>query len=180
LNSTHPEIPNHDYESNIALTYEYLEKSITAAKSNIDSINTRLGLLIGFSATLIRFSSGLPDKLSVDFYSLKGELLGCNSCLLLQVLCCIFLVISIIVSLWGLSPITVKTNLTPQQLLENAGLASKNDYKLAIIHFWEKILPKIMEVVEKKSSRLRCAIVLFGIAASLSALDIIIASISKY
>jgi hypothetical protein len=180
LNSTHQEIPNNDYESNIALTYEYLEKSITTAKSNIDSINTRLGLLIGFNATLIRFSSGLPDKSSVNFYSLQGEPLGCNSCLILQVICCIFLVISIIVSLWGLSPITVKTTLTPQQLLKNAGLAAKNDYKLAIIYFWEKILPEIMKVVDKKSSRLRCAIVLFGIAACLSALDIMIASICKY
>lgn len=88
--------------------------------------------------------------------------------------------ISIIVSLWGLSPITVKTTLTPQQLLKNAGLAAKNDYKLAIIYFWEKILPEIMKVVDKKSSRLRCAIVLFGIAACLSALDIMIASICKY
>jgi hypothetical protein len=80
---------------------------------------------------------------------------------------------------WGLFPVRVRTTLTPTQLLDNASSASENDYKLAIIYFWDKIIPELLKVRDKKSSRLRYAIVLFAVAASISALDVIIASIFK-
>jgi hypothetical protein len=179
LSSTHQESPSYnDYKANIALSYEYLDKSVTEVKSNIDSINTRLGLIVGFDATFIRFSSGLPDK-TATIASVADDFLACYSCLILKIIFCVCLSISIGVAVWGLFPVKVSTTLTPKQLLDNASLASENDYKLAIIYFWSKIIPELLKVRDKKSSRLRYAIGLFAVAASISALDVVIASVFK-
>ncbi|HEY9813872.1 MAG TPA: hypothetical protein V6D31_10115 [Candidatus Sericytochromatia bacterium] len=180
MGSTHQESPGYDdYKSNIALSYEYLGKSIAEVKSNIDSINTRLGLIVGLDATFIRFSSGLPDQVAT-VASVADYFLVCYSCLILKVLFCVCLSISIGLAVWGLFPVKVSTTLTPKQLLDNASLAYENDYKLAIIYFWDKIIPELLRVRDQKSSRLRYAIILFAIAAFISALDVMIASIFKY
>ena len=179
MSSTHQESPSYeDYKANIALSYGYLDKTVTELKSNIDTINTRLGLIVGLDATFIRFSSGLPDK-TVAIASVTDNLLACYSCLILKILFCACLSTSIGIAVWGLFPVRVRTTLTPTQLLDNASSASENDYKLAIIYFWDKIIPELLKVRDKKSSRLRYAIVLFAVAASISALDVIIASIFK-
>lgn len=179
MSCTHQEPPSYEaYKANIALSYEYLNKSVTEVKSNIDSINTRLGLIVGFDATFIRFSSGLPDQ-TATLASVADNFLVCYSCLILKILFCICLSISLGIAVWGLFPVKVSTTLTPKQLLNNANLASENDYKLAIIYFWDKIIPELLKIRDKKSTRLRYAIGLFAVAASVSALDVIIASVFK-
>ncbi|MEO8890491.1 MAG: hypothetical protein ABI417_02980 [Coleofasciculaceae cyanobacterium] len=177
MSFAHQESPSNEaYKANIALSYEYLNKSVTEIKSNIDNINTKLGLIVGFNATFIRFSSGLPDQ-TANLASGVDDYLVCYSCLILKIFFCIFLSLSIGTATWGLFPVKAITTLTPKQLLENANRASENDYKLSIIYFWEKIMPDLLKIREKKSTRLRYSIVLFAVSASLSALDVIIASI---
>lgn len=179
MSSTHQEYPSYeDYKANIALSYGYLDKSVTEIKSNIDTINTRLGLIVGLDATFLRFSSGLPDQ-TVTIASVTDNLLFCYSCLILKILFCVCLSTSIGIAVWGLFPVKISTTLTPTQLLDNANSASENNFKLAIIYFWDKIIPELLKVREKKSSRLRYAIGLFAVATSLSALDEIIASVFK-
>lgn len=157
-------------DSKIALIYENVEKSIIAIRSNLDALNTKLGLLIGFNATLIRFSPGLPDKGSVAS-------MPCYSCLGFKVLSCILLSVSIGICLWGLSPESIPAILKPKRLLEEASKGSKEDYQVAIIDFWDKELQNLYEIKQKKLNRLKWAIKFFGLAAWLSALDIIITSV---
>lgn len=135
-----------------------------------------MGLIVGFDATFIRLSSGLPDQ-NTTFAVVVDNYLACYSCLILKVLFFICLSISLGIALWGLFPVKVSTNLTPKQLLDNAKSASENDYKLAIIYFWQKIIPEILRIRDKKSNILRYAIVFFAVAAVVSALDVIIASV---
>ncbi len=179
MSCTHQESPSDEaYKANIALSYEYLNKSVTEIKSNIDSINTKLGLIVGFNATFIRFSSGLPNQ-TANLASGVDNYLVCYSCLILKIFFCIFLSLSMGIAVWGLFPVKVITTLTPTQLLEKAKLASENDYKLAIIYLWEKIMPDLLKIRDEKSTRLRWSLVLFAVAVSLSVLDVIIASIYK-
>jgi hypothetical protein len=161
---------NDNSDSKIPLIYEYVEKSITAIRSNLDALNTKLGLMIGFNATFIRFSPGLPDKSSLASMS-------CYSCLVLKVLSCAFLLVSIGICLWGLSPESVPAFLKPKRLLEEAKKGSKEDYQIAIIDFWDEEMENLYEIKEKKSERLKCAIKVFGLAACLSGVDIIITSL---
>jgi hypothetical protein len=161
---------NDNSDSKIPLIYEYVEKSIIAIRSNLDGLNTKLGLLIGFNATLIRFSPGLPDKGSVASMS-------CYSCLVFKVLSCVFLSFSIGICLWGLSPESVPAFLKPKRLLEEAIKGSKEDYQIAIIDFWDEEMEELYKIKEKKSKRLKLAIKFFGLAAWLSGLDIIITSL---
>ena len=177
---THYETSNNEtYNSNITLSYEYVEKTIAHVRNNIDVLNNRLALLIGFNASLIRFSPGLPDR------SLKNSIcvnetvssLSCNSCLLFKVLCCAFLTISIAICLWGLSPEKTKDIIPPKELIDKASLNSEINFKLAIITTWDTILKNLYKVKDKKSNCLVWAICFLGFASLMSALDIIIASL---
>jgi hypothetical protein len=179
LSSTQQESPTDEScKANIALSYEYLNRSVTEVKSNIDSIHTRLGLIVGFDATFIKLSSDLPDQ-TATLASIGDNHLVCYSCLILKILFFICLSISLGIALWGLFPIKVSTNLTPTQLLDKVEVASENEYKLAIIHFWGKIIPEILRIRDEKSKRLRYSIMLFAVAVYVSALDVIIASVFK-
>lgn len=56
-------LDDREYETNISLSYEYIEKSIQEIKDIINNTNTQLGVLIGFNFTFIRFFiNDLPDK----------------------------------------------------------------------------------------------------------------------
>lgn len=159
-----------NFDSKISLIYENVEKSITAMRSNLDALNTKLGVLIGFNATLIRFSPDLPDKGTIAS-------MPCYSCLDLKVLSCIFLSVSIGICLWGLFPESIPSLLQPKRLLEEATKGSKDDYQEAIIKFWDEELQNLNRISQKKTNRFKCAINFFGLATWLSALDIIITSI---
>ena len=173
---------NETYHSNIALSYEYVEKTLAHVRNNIDALNNRLALLIGFNATLIRFSPGLPDhSLKANIYVKEAIIsLSCYSCLTFKILSCTFLAISITICLWGLSPEKVKDILPPNDLLNNAELNSDINFKLAIITVWNVAIKRLYKVKDKKSNCLVCAIHVFGLASLLSALDIIIASLLQY
>ena len=69
-------ISDEEYESNISLSYEYLEKSIKEIQDIINNTNTQLGVLIGFNLTFVRFFlSEVPDKV-VDLNGIYCEFFG--------------------------------------------------------------------------------------------------------
>ena len=82
LMTKNPELTSIDeqYEANVSLIYDYVEKSIKEIQDISDNTNTKLGLLIGFNLTFIRFFlSELPDNIC------DLDLLPCNSCWLLKI-----------------------------------------------------------------------------------------------
>ena len=124
-----------EYKDNLALSYEYIEKSLKEVQDINNSINTQLGLLIGFNFTFIRFFlSDLPGR-KIDSYSLP-----CNSCLLLKVSAYSLAIASISLCLFGLYK-TIKFYIIPPNLLiENCDRVSTQELKLAIIDTWQEKL----------------------------------------
>ena len=124
-----------EYEANLALSYEYTEKALKEVQDINNSINTQLGLLIGFNFTFIRFFlSDLPDR-NIDSNSLP-----CNSCLVLNLLAYGFAIASISWCLFGLYKTIRFYIIPPNLLIENCDRVSPQELKLAIIDTWQEKL----------------------------------------
>lgn len=121
-----------EYKDNLALSYEYIEKSLKEVQDINNNINTQLGLLIGSNLTFIRFFlSDLPGR------NIESNFLPCNSCLILKVLAFGFAIASISWCLFGLYK-TIKFYIIPPKLLiENCDRVSPQELKLAIIDTWQ-------------------------------------------
>lgn len=171
------EIPNssptdEDYEINIALSYDYIEKSLKEIQDINNNTNTQLGLLIGFNFTFIRFFiNDLPNKI-VNLNSWS-----CNSCLLFKILAYGLAIASISLCFFGLYK-TIKYYIIPPNLLiENCNRVSNAELKLAIIDTWQNKLKDFKEVTQQKKQILNRSIILLLISGLMAIIDEIIASI---
>lgn len=161
-----------EYENNIDLSYEYIEKSIKEVQDASNHINTQLGLLIGFNLTFTRFFiNGLPDRTyNLDF-------LPCNSCWLFKILAYIFSVASIILCFTGLYKTIDYNIIKPNVLVKNCDRAPNVELKLAIIDTWNEKLEKFINLAEQKKELLNYSIILLLFSGLIAALDKIIADI---
>lgn len=134
-----------EYEVNVALSYEYIEKSINEVQGISNNTNTQLGLLIGFNFTFIRFFlSELPDK------ECCLNSLPCYSCLLLKFIAYILAIASNVSSFVGLYQSIKYYIIPPNLLVENCESASKLEFKLAIIDTWQEKLDEFIKLAEQK------------------------------
>ena len=156
-----------DYDANLSLSYEYVEKSLQEVQDINNNINAQLGLLIGFDFTFIRFFiNGLPNRININDSSLY-----CNSCLLFKIIAYSFSVASIILCLWGLYK-TVKYYIIPPNLLiENCDRVSNQELKLAIIDTWKDKLKDFKDLTQQKKRILNRSILLLVISGLFSVLD---------
>lgn len=161
-----------EYEANLALSYEYIEKSLKEVQDINNSINTQLGLLIGFNFTFIRFFlSDLPDR-NIDSNSLP-----CNSCLVLKLLAFGFAIASISWCLLGLYK-TIKFYIIPPKLLiENCDRVSSQELKLAIIDTWQEKLESFQASNSYKKQLVNRSIFLLLLSGVMVILDKLVASI---
>ncbi|MEG4087776.1 hypothetical protein [Microcoleus sp. POL10_C6] len=77
---------NNECNPNITLIYEYADQALKDLDQSINRLTTKLGVVLGFDAALIRFFSSLPDRsvaVNIDALDISLE---CNSCLLLKIL----------------------------------------------------------------------------------------------
>jgi len=118
---THQEFSqSDDYDLNIALTYKYVEESVKALQENIKNLNTRLGLIIGFDAGLIRLASELPSKyLKCHAQAIENCLL-CYSCFFLKLIVIVLFSLSIGVCSWYVFPKGVSSVIFASELLDKA------------------------------------------------------------
>lgn len=166
-----------DDNSNITLIYEYAQQALKDLISTRTALNTKLAAVIGFDATLIRFSSSLPDKsLVIDLVNLDLHL-NCYSCLLLKILSDTILVISLILALSGFRPQKVGEIILPEELMEKCLEISEEHYRQSIIDDWNNLIKEVAKITDRTAKFLNRAVLFLGIAAILSAIDIILASL---
>lgn len=160
-----------DYDDNLALSYNYIEKSLQEVQDINNNTNTQLGLLIGFNFTFIRF---FINDLATN---LTNNSAPCNSCLLLKVLAYFFSSASIICCFFGLYK-TVKYYIIPPHLLiENCDKVPSSELKLAIMDTWQEKLKNFKEVTQEKKRILNKAIALISISGLMSIFNYIVVSI---
>jgi len=138
-------ISDEEYESNVSLSYEYLEKSIKEIQDIINNTNTQLGVLIGFNFTFIRF---FINEISGEVTNLDN--LPCNSCLWFKVLAYLFSIISIILGFLGLYQTIEWEILEPDFLLKNCDRVFGWELRLTIIESWQDKLNKFKQLADVK------------------------------
>ena len=159
-------IEDREYEINITLSYEYVEKSIQEVKDIINNTNTQLGVLIGFNFTFIRFFiNDLPNRLVVS------NSLLCNSCLLFKLLAYGFSVISIILGLIGLYQTVELKIIKPDSLISECDKVLNWELKLAIIDRWEKKLKDFEKLNKLKKKLLNYSIILLVFSGLFAVID---------
>ena len=162
---------NQDYQNNINLSYDYIEKSLKDIKESDRDINTQLGLLIGFNFTFIRFFiNDLPSML-------KDDSLSCNSCLILKILAYTFSFASIIFCFLGLYKTIKYYIIPPHLLLENCDKVPNYELRLAILDTWEEKLKNFTELTKQKKQLLNKAIALLLVSGLMAIFDDLIVSI---
>lgn len=164
-----------NYETNIELSYDYLEKAIKEVQDVINNNNTQLGILIGFNFTFIRFFiNELPTRVVVNENSYFGF---CNSCLLLRILAYLFSVSSIIYSLVGLYQTTDLKIIKPDVLRQNCDRVLNWELKLAIFDQLKDKLENFRKLARQKKQILNRSILLLLASGLMAIIDEIIAAI---
>ena len=155
-----------EYEANVTLSYEYIEKSIKEMQELSNHTNTQLGLLIGFNFTFMRFFiSMLPDN------SVLIDSLPCNSCLLLKLLAYLFAGISIFCCFRGLYLNIEYFIIPPNLLIDQCDEYSTTGLKRGILRTWNKKLEQFIELTKQKKELFNRAIIFIAISGSFAVLD---------
>lgn len=163
--------------SNIQLIYEYAQQVLKDLDSSQNTLNTKLGTVIGFDAIMIRFSSDLPDNSLVLNLPDTDICLKCKMCLILKILTLCSLIISLICGLWGFKPKKGGTNILPQKLIEKCLTITEERYRRSLIEVWNKSIIELAELRDATAKMLNRAVLFLVFAAIISALDVILASI---
>ena len=163
---------NSDYCDNVALSYEYMEKSLKEVQDINNNTNTQLGLLIGFNFTFIRFFiNELPERL------INEDSLTCNSCLLFKIFAYGLSFISIILCFWGLYK-TIEYYIVPSNLLiENCDKVSPQELRLAILDTFQDKLDNFENLIKQKKVMLSRSIILLLASGLMAVMDEMIAYI---
>ncbi|HHP7231645.1 MAG TPA: hypothetical protein ACFCUY_12405 [Xenococcaceae cyanobacterium] len=141
-------ISDEEYESNVSLSYEYLEKSIKEIQDIINNTNTQLGVLIGFNFTFVRF---FLNEISGKVTDLNG--ITCNACLWFRVLAYLFSFVSIILSFIGLYQTIEWEIIEPDfliELIEECDRVFSWELKLTIIESWQDKLNDFKQLADVK------------------------------
>lgn len=165
-----PDNLDQEYEANVALSYEYIEKSIQEIQDISNYTNTQLGLLIGFNFTFMRFFlSDLPDN-SVTINSWF-----CYSCLILKLSTYIVSGVSIFCSFKGLYKNIEYYIIPPNILINECRESSTTGLKLGILNTWNKKLEQFIQLTKQKKELLNLSIRFLGASGSLAIIDYFIA-----
>ena len=144
---------NQDYNKNITLSYEYVEKSLKEIQDIINNRNTQLGLIIGFNFTFIRFFINELPRNRID------DNLIYYSSVTLQIFSYLFAFSSILFCFLGLYKNVDLLIISPDKLVNVSGFLSEIDLREAILDTWNDKLEKLIEINEQKKKILNRSII---------------------
>ncbi|MDJ0601398.1 MAG: hypothetical protein QNJ37_21460 [Crocosphaera sp.] len=170
--STNSSITEQDYQKNIELSYDYIEKSLKEVQDISNNTNTQLGLLIGFNFTFIRFFINELCEKVID-----ENPLPCYSCLLVKALAYIFSSSSIMFCFFGLYKTVAYYIIPPKLLLENCDRVCNEELRLAIMDTWQEKLESFNQINQEKKQMFNRSILLLAISALMAIINKLIASI---
>ena len=134
------------------LIYDYTEKLYKTKSDNIDVLNTRLGLLLGASATLLKFAFDLHKETN----DLCINSWYCYSCVALKLLSIAFIGQSIYLCLEGLKSSATGRIVLPSALMEDELYESIEEIiRAKIINTWIPTINEFDKSLVKKSSLIR-------------------------
>jgi hypothetical protein len=191
-----PHYPN-DYKSILEIIHKDANESVKNFYENINLINTRLAVIIGFDASFVAFLPKIPsknifyltglsgaDKINYSIYSQQIMAFlteGINRCLLTpKFLIGFFVIISLFSATLGL---WVKPNqvwLLPAEMLEQAN-TTVEEFTIGIINDRQEVIIDLQKVAEEKAKALNKALFFLG-AAAIAAIIFIISdnSVTKW
>jgi hypothetical protein len=171
------------------IIHKEASESLKLLYDNINSINTRLAILVGFNTTFITFFSKISNQKyplaqvflfnqdnihSIHYINQTiNSLLGFINWLSFKPLVGSLLVISLLVATNGLLTIQTKTTLLPKQMLEKSKGADENSLLKGIINNCDDVIQDLQVLVKLKASKLKFSLIFLEVAAII----IIIASI---
>jgi hypothetical protein len=169
-------LSNNECNPNITLIYEYATQALKDLELSINRLNTKLGVVLGFDAALIRFFSTLPDRsLAVNIEALDISL-ECNFCLVLKISSYLALIISLIYCFLGFKPQIAGQIILPEELREKCLDITEEEYRLSIIENWNQSIKELAKNRDQISDLFKRAIWALICAAILSAIDVILSS----
>ena len=179
MKTTHDfdDLNNQDYDHNIALIYDYVEKSIDILRSNLSEVTNNLRLLAAAEVTYIHFFlSDLPSPSFADMITENIELLPCYSCFIFKTLAYILSITSITICLWkGYSKESIRLVIKPNNLLSQAEKGTITQYKQSIIiNIWKYTIEDLNKFLQIRAKALRQAVITLILSMVCAVLDTII------
>lgn len=166
------------YASSIDLIYTDVYRSIASLSSRIDSLNTRLTLVLGFEAAFAKLAYDLPDQLDLVLNTESMQSVGCRSCLAFKLLTFTFLLVGIYSSLSGILPVPGKLFLDPLDQIEESQLTDRASFQEKVARLMSgNAIPDLEKALTKKSKCLQNGLVALGFASTLAIFDLVISTI---
>jgi hypothetical protein len=181
---------NHQYNNLILeIVHKDANESLKLLSDNVNSINTRLTLLIGFNATFASLLPRLPIQniFSVKTYHLQEIeslyphareilvkiILVINWFLLMKPLIALLLGISLTLAILSVIPSPTELVLLPEKMLEKGKEFSEEDLILGIIQNRDVTIQKLQKLLAEKASNLKYSLRALASAALFTIFDIL-------
>lgn len=170
-------ITRDDKLASMRFIYEYTDSYEKRIESNTNSINTKLASIIGFSGVLLKFAGELNDSSSgwqnfSTWNSYESYLTESKA------LCCVLLVTSILFCLIGLSTRGSGNIPRPLDVIlpENINSISELGFRKRITERLAQSSEEYIEVRDRRSENLNCALTMLFFAILCFAFNIILTS----
>lgn len=181
---------SNDHYNNLVLKmiYDDSKESFKILRDDLNSINTRLTLVIGFNATLVGLLSKLPMQeifllkvSSLQIYDvnlpsikmLANSVRIANWILSVKPLITILIIFSLLRAILSVLPSALPVVISPKKMLLKSKNLSEEDFKIIFIENRDETIKKIQDLMTKKASNLRYALLALCGAAILTVLDIL-------
>ena len=178
-----------DYYKIIELIYQDSHESIKIIRDDINLINSRLTLLIGFNATFASFLVKLPKQTFIqievqeitkttELYPHAKQLVSLlldiiNWCLLVKPVIALLLAISIILAILSVLTTTTTIILFPKIILEKSKNMSELEFRKAIIDNRDETVKRLQRLMSKKAVYWKWGLLTLGGAGIFTIIDIL-------
>jgi hypothetical protein len=185
---------NSDYSKEILeLIYKDANESLKIFRDDINSINTRLAIVIGFDTNFATFISKLPihaffqvpapspytSKHNCYLYSeqiLDMCINFINWVFYIKPITGLLVIVSLMSATWGLLPTSNEITIFPDVILSKSIGKSEEGLIEGIINVRSERIRKFENLIDKKASRLRIAII-FLVVATIIAIFIVFSDV---
>lgn len=155
--------------SNIELIYSYTESLIKAQEESLNRLDTKLSAFLAFAGVSLRFAVELPNKSALA----AMPVLVTNTSLLLKQFAIGLSLLSLIVSVWGLTARRRGSVVNLETLMSDQWYwAEVERYRAFIVNTWIETEREYQALGSRKGKKLNLAIKLICGAAIAFALDV--------
>lgn len=147
--------------TNIDLIYNYTECRLALVNNSINQLNAKLNSILAFGVISTFLSVDLPNT---DF------------CLWLKILVCIFLILTILLTILGLRPKPAGGMTPPNLLMEENYYDTEENCRLIIVKTWIEALKELELLRDEKARTAHQAIYMLCAAVTCAASSVVLAS----